>query len=259
MTLCPIPLKIFFYFTTIHSARDWNAGRRALPGTLTPPPVSPNRPARLVTLPAAEGAGAAEGQRGRRGEGSGPAMAPPPGQTPLPDWDGLKLRVRTLIASHRVMIFSKSYCPYCNKVRRRRPWEPARRCPPRGLSPHGTHGQSWARAGAGQRGWGEAVWGCGGGCCRRHLRALEGAEVAPSRSSTTCRPWKTIYQAWNRAGIRGSSLSRWERDVWPVLQCACSSALRLPQAQGAGCVPSHWKFGYHIGVQLAQSCCPREG
>ncbi|XP_038005289.1 thioredoxin reductase 3 [Motacilla alba alba] len=44
-------------------------------------------------------------------------MAPPPGQTRLPDWDGLKLRVRTLIASHRVMIFSKSYCPYCNKVK----------------------------------------------------------------------------------------------------------------------------------------------
>lgn len=45
---------------------------------------------------------------------------PPPGQTPLPDWAGLELRVRTLIASHRVMIFSKSYCPYCNKVRLRR-------------------------------------------------------------------------------------------------------------------------------------------
>ncbi|XP_068058056.1 thioredoxin reductase 3 [Anomalospiza imberbis] len=44
-------------------------------------------------------------------------MPPPPGQTRLPDWDGLKLRVRTLIASHRVMIFSKSYCPYCNKVK----------------------------------------------------------------------------------------------------------------------------------------------
>ncbi|OWK63595.1 thioredoxin reductase 3 [Lonchura striata] len=42
---------------------------------------------------------------------------PPPGQTRLPDWDGLKLRVQTLIASHRVMIFSKSYCPYCNKVK----------------------------------------------------------------------------------------------------------------------------------------------
>ncbi|XP_005522123.1 PREDICTED: thioredoxin reductase 3 [Pseudopodoces humilis] len=42
---------------------------------------------------------------------------PPPGQTRLPDWDGLKLRVRTLIASHRVMIFSKNFCPYCNKVK----------------------------------------------------------------------------------------------------------------------------------------------
>ncbi|XP_062356899.1 thioredoxin reductase 3 isoform X2 [Cinclus cinclus] len=83
------------------------------------PPLSPNRPARPVTLPAAEGAGAAgaEGQRGRRGEGAGAAMAPPPVQTRLPDWDGLKLRVRTLIASHRVMVFSKSYCPYCNKVK----------------------------------------------------------------------------------------------------------------------------------------------
>lgn len=58
---------------------------------------------------------------------------PPPGQTQLPDWDGLKLRVRTLIASHRVMIFSKSYCPYCNKVRRRRPESP-RRAPPPALS-----------------------------------------------------------------------------------------------------------------------------
>lgn len=57
---------------------------------------------------------------------------PPPGQTQLPDWDGLKLRVRTLISSHRVMIFSKSYCPYCNKVRRRR--ESPRRTPPRVLS-----------------------------------------------------------------------------------------------------------------------------
>lgn len=45
---------------------------------------------------------------------------PPPGQTQLPDWDGLKLRVRTLIATHRVMIFSKSYCPYCHRVRKRR-------------------------------------------------------------------------------------------------------------------------------------------
>lgn len=42
---------------------------------------------------------------------------PPPGQTQLPDWDGLKLRVRTLIATHRVMIFSKSYCPYCHRVK----------------------------------------------------------------------------------------------------------------------------------------------
>ncbi|XP_005142292.2 thioredoxin reductase 3 [Melopsittacus undulatus] len=42
---------------------------------------------------------------------------PPPVQTQLPDWDGLKLRVRTIIASHRVVIFSKSYCPYCNKVK----------------------------------------------------------------------------------------------------------------------------------------------
>ncbi|XP_064288800.1 thioredoxin reductase 3 [Passer domesticus] len=85
-----------------------------------PPSLPPSRPARLVMLPAAEGAGAAEGQRGRRGEGVGAATAmapPPPGQTRLPDWDGLKLRVRTLIASHRVMIFSKSYCPYCNKVK----------------------------------------------------------------------------------------------------------------------------------------------
>uniref|UniRef100_A0A674HIZ9 thioredoxin-disulfide reductase (NADPH) n=1 Tax=Taeniopygia guttata TaxID=59729 RepID=A0A674HIZ9_TAEGU len=83
----------------------------------SPPPLSPGRSARLVTLPAAEGAGAAEGRRGRRGGGVGAAMPPPPGQTRLPDWDGLKLRVRTLIASHRVMIFSKSYCPYCNKVK----------------------------------------------------------------------------------------------------------------------------------------------
>ncbi|XP_041317770.1 thioredoxin reductase 3 [Pyrgilauda ruficollis] len=84
-----------------------------------PPSLPPIRSARLVMLPAAEGAGAVEGQCGCRGEGVGAAtaMAPPPGQTRLPDWDGLKLRVRTLIASHRVMIFSKSYCPYCNKVK----------------------------------------------------------------------------------------------------------------------------------------------
>lgn len=54
----------------------------------------------------------------RRSPQHGPAM-PPPGQTQLPDWDGLKLRVRTLIATHRVMIFSKSYCPYCHRVRER--------------------------------------------------------------------------------------------------------------------------------------------
>ncbi|XP_025908290.1 thioredoxin reductase 3 isoform X2 [Nothoprocta perdicaria] len=42
---------------------------------------------------------------------------PPPSQTQLPDWEGLKLRVRALIDTHRVMIFSKSYCPYCNKVK----------------------------------------------------------------------------------------------------------------------------------------------
>ncbi|XP_039337242.1 thioredoxin reductase 3 [Mauremys reevesii] len=42
---------------------------------------------------------------------------PPPGQVPLPDWDALRLRVRTLIGAHRVAIFSKSYCPYCNKVK----------------------------------------------------------------------------------------------------------------------------------------------
>ncbi|XP_059712534.1 thioredoxin reductase 3 [Haemorhous mexicanus] len=67
-------------------------------------------------LPAAEGAGMAEGRRGG-GEGDRAVMAPPPVQTRLPDWDGLKLRVRNLITSHRVMIFSKSYCPYCNKVK----------------------------------------------------------------------------------------------------------------------------------------------
>ncbi|CAM5154277.1 unnamed protein product [Natator depressus] len=42
---------------------------------------------------------------------------PPPGQVRLPDWDALRLRVRTLISSHRVAVFSKSYCPYCNKVK----------------------------------------------------------------------------------------------------------------------------------------------
>uniref|UniRef100_A0A8D0GG26 Thioredoxin reductase 3 n=1 Tax=Sphenodon punctatus TaxID=8508 RepID=A0A8D0GG26_SPHPU len=44
-------------------------------------------------------------------------MPLPPGQVRLPDWDGLKLRVRNLIGSHRVMIFSKSYCPFCTKVK----------------------------------------------------------------------------------------------------------------------------------------------
>ncbi|XP_009089351.3 thioredoxin reductase 3 [Serinus canaria] len=71
-------------------------------------------------LPAAEGAGMAEGRRGGGGgggEGDRAAMAPPPVQTRLPDWDGLKLRVRNLITSHRVMIFSKTFCPYCNKVK----------------------------------------------------------------------------------------------------------------------------------------------
>lgn len=92
----------------------------------------------------------------------GPAM-PPPGQTQLPDWDGLKLRVRTLIASHRVMIFSKSYCPYCNKVRRRRrpgvasarspppgPSSPGRQPPQRGLSeqrPSSSAGRKASRRG----------------------------------------------------------------------------------------------------------------
>ncbi|KAJ7316917.1 hypothetical protein JRQ81_003079 [Phrynocephalus forsythii] len=42
---------------------------------------------------------------------------PPPGQVRLPDWDTLKLRVRSMIGSHRVMIFSKSYCPFCRKVK----------------------------------------------------------------------------------------------------------------------------------------------
>ncbi|KYO24859.1 thioredoxin reductase 3 [Alligator mississippiensis] len=42
---------------------------------------------------------------------------PPPGQTRLPDWDGLKLRVRSLVGSHRVLVFSKSYCPYCLRVK----------------------------------------------------------------------------------------------------------------------------------------------
>lgn len=76
---------------------------------------------------------AAAGRSSVRASAAGPAIGPampPPGQTQLPDWDGLKLRVRTLIASHRVMIFSKSYCPYCNKVRRRRPGVASARSPP---------------------------------------------------------------------------------------------------------------------------------
>uniref|UniRef100_A0A7M4G302 thioredoxin-disulfide reductase (NADPH) n=2 Tax=Crocodylus porosus TaxID=8502 RepID=A0A7M4G302_CROPO len=50
-----------------------------------------------------------------------PPPPPPPGQTRLPDWDGLKLRlrVRSLVGSHRVLVFSKSYCPYCLRVRQR--------------------------------------------------------------------------------------------------------------------------------------------
>ncbi|XP_074861249.1 thioredoxin reductase 3 [Carettochelys insculpta] len=40
---------------------------------------------------------------------------PPPVQ--VPDWEALRLRVRTLIDSHRVTVFSKSYCPYCRKVK----------------------------------------------------------------------------------------------------------------------------------------------
>ncbi|XP_060622182.1 thioredoxin reductase 3 [Anolis sagrei] len=42
---------------------------------------------------------------------------PPPGQVRLPDWDALKLRVRSMVTSHRVMIFSKTYCPFCRKVK----------------------------------------------------------------------------------------------------------------------------------------------
>ncbi|KAJ6668311.1 hypothetical protein lerEdw1_015688 [Lerista edwardsae] len=44
-------------------------------------------------------------------------MPPPQQQLRMPDWDALTLRVRTLIGSHRVMIFSKSYCPFCVKVK----------------------------------------------------------------------------------------------------------------------------------------------
>ncbi|KAL7986130.1 hypothetical protein Chor_011296 [Crotalus horridus] len=40
---------------------------------------------------------------------------PPPGQVRLPDRDAVKLRVRSLISTHWVMIFSKSYCPFCRK------------------------------------------------------------------------------------------------------------------------------------------------
>uniref|UniRef100_T1E4I6 Thioredoxin reductase 3-like protein n=1 Tax=Crotalus horridus TaxID=35024 RepID=T1E4I6_CROHD len=42
---------------------------------------------------------------------------PPPGQVRLPDRDAVKLRVRSLISTHWVMIFSKSYCPFCRKVK----------------------------------------------------------------------------------------------------------------------------------------------
>lgn len=50
-------------------------------------------------------------------------MPPPQQQIRMPDWDALKLRVRTLIGSHRVMIFSKSYCPFCVKVREGGVWD----------------------------------------------------------------------------------------------------------------------------------------
>ncbi|XP_015284848.1 PREDICTED: thioredoxin reductase 3 isoform X1 [Gekko japonicus] len=42
---------------------------------------------------------------------------PPPGQVRIPDRDSLKLQVQAMIGSHRVMIFSKSFCPYCSKVK----------------------------------------------------------------------------------------------------------------------------------------------
>ncbi|XP_048343941.1 thioredoxin reductase 3 [Sphaerodactylus townsendi] len=42
---------------------------------------------------------------------------PPPGQVRVPDRDSLKLQVQAMIGSHRVMIFSKSGCPYCSKVK----------------------------------------------------------------------------------------------------------------------------------------------
>uniref|UniRef100_A0ACB8EGY2 Uncharacterized protein n=1 Tax=Sphaerodactylus townsendi TaxID=933632 RepID=A0ACB8EGY2_9SAUR len=46
---------------------------------------------------------------------------PPPGQVRVPDRDSLKLQVQAMIGSHRVMIFSKSGCPYCSKVSGRVP------------------------------------------------------------------------------------------------------------------------------------------
>ncbi|XP_060095658.1 thioredoxin reductase 3 [Heteronotia binoei] len=42
---------------------------------------------------------------------------PPPGQVRIPDRDSLKLQVQAMIGSHQVMIFSKSFCPYCTKVK----------------------------------------------------------------------------------------------------------------------------------------------
>uniref|UniRef100_A0A8B9UZW7 Thioredoxin reductase 3 n=1 Tax=Anas zonorhyncha TaxID=75864 RepID=A0A8B9UZW7_9AVES len=83
----------------------WLGGARA-GGFTSAPQHSPARLSSAQHSPARHGSAQ-----------NNPAMPPPPGQTQLPDWDGLKLRVRTLIASHRVMIFSKSYCPYCNQVK----------------------------------------------------------------------------------------------------------------------------------------------
>lgn len=204
----------------------------------------------------------AEGQRGRRGEGDLAAMAPPPVQTRLPDWDGLKLRVRNLITSHRVMIFSKSYCPYCNKVRGRRRREPARHGAPRAVPSRQARADLGPRAPAGPgqgAGLREGVWACGGTCGLWSVWNRRCVHPAPAPRAG--KPLASRNQARIR-GVRGSSfaLPRWEVDVWRVLHsvlvpqlCSCSKLRVL------AVFLSRWKFGYHIGVQLGQSCFPRQG
>lgn len=133
---------------------------------------------------------------------------PPPGQTQLPDWDGLKLQVRTLIASHRVMIFSKSYCPYCNKVRGRR--ESPRRALLRGPSARARSRRNGGRGGA--------VGAASPRFAERRRQAWWGERHVPwgrPLARLAARPGPGEVRKWKRAGkqaLRGCCFLR--RHPW---------------------------------------------